>query len=186
MLAVNRLCSIEECQSKHDAKGLCKKHYDSKYSPARRLASRDKKILYDLKNKNKKAEYDRAYNLINAEIVAKKKALYKKEHPEKVREYGNKRRARKFEAGVFKILKKEQYRLDNGPCFICQKPQSKDRRHHIDHIIPISRGGGHRVGNLRTLCSNCNNGVGGKFNMLDSEWKLKKMKGKNNENNIFG
>lgn len=28
--------------------------------------------------------------------------------------------------------------------------------HHIDHIVPISKGGGHEVGNIELLCPSCN------------------------------
>ena len=55
------------------------------------------------------------------------------------------------------------YRLDNleaaevmvirsQPCAHC----GKDGPSELDHIIPITRGGQHRIGNLQPLCRSCN------------------------------
>jgi len=33
-----------------------------------------------------------------------------------------------------------------------------------DHIIPIARGGGHEIENLRPMCGRCNSALGGHMN----------------------
>lgn len=42
----------------------------------------------------------------------------------------------------------------NGICFYCDR--SIRRRYHVDHFIPLSRGGTHWPKNLRLACQPCN------------------------------
>ena len=66
----------------------------------------------------------------------------------------------------FLILPKELEKLYREPCFKCGSKQNQS----IDHIIPLSKGGNHSVGNLMTLCLRCNMS---KRDKLFIEWKLK-------------
>lgn len=50
------------------------------------------------------------------------------------------------------ILDKELRKIYNSPCFKCGSMENQS----LDHIIPISRGGNHSVGNIMTLCFSCN------------------------------
>ena len=52
---------------------------------------------------------------------------------------------------VFYILQK---------CQICGRSAKDGAILHIDHIIPISKGGRTEIDNLRTLCQSCNLGKG--------------------------
>ena len=71
------------------------------------------------------------------------------------------------------ILAKEIAKLYTNPCFMC----GTNEKPCIDHIIPLSRGGNHSIGNLMTLCRRCNTSKGKK---LLVEWKkyLMKVEGK--------
>ena len=42
--------------------------------------------------------------------------------------------------------------------------------YHVDHIIPICKGGPHHQKNLRVIESILNNGIGGKGSKLDEDW----------------
>ena len=53
-----------------------------------------------------------------------------------------------------RILKKANFR-----CQLCGA-DATDRKLHIDHIIPISKGGTSKEDNLQILCSYCNQGKG--------------------------
>lgn len=103
-----------------------------------------------------------------------------KAHPDKGREasaswksknrkmataYENSRRARKLEAGIYLILPREINKILSSPCAACGKCDKIS----IDHIIPLSRGGRHSVGNLQALCQRCNSSKNDKTIM---EWKL--------------
>lgn len=47
-------------------------------------------------------------------------------------------------------------RRDNYTCQICGKYMPDEVGLHIDHIIPVSKGGKSIASNLQVLCSKCN------------------------------
>ena len=55
-----------------------------------------------------------------------------------------------------KALRKEIMLRDNYTCQICGKYMPDEVGLHIDHIIPVSKGGKTIVSNLQVLCSKCN------------------------------
>ncbi len=52
---------------------------------------------------------------------------------------------------------------DNFTCVICGVSSRQGARLHVDHIIPISKGGKSVPDNLRTLCERCNIGKSNKI-----------------------
>jgi len=54
-------------------------------------------------------------------------------------------------------------RRDGFKCQICGRKQEDGVKLHVDHIIPVSRGGKSVPSNLRTLCEDCNIGKGAKY-----------------------
>lgn len=59
----------------------------------------------------------------------------------------------------YEILKRDKFR-----CVICGRTAEKDGiKLHVDHIIPISKGGKTEPNNLRTLCDECNLGKSNKY-----------------------
>ena len=40
-------------------------------------------------------------------------------------------------------------------CFKCMTPGTPFNKLEVDHIIPVSKGGGHNLSNLRILCKKC-------------------------------
>lgn len=61
-------------------------------------------------------------------------------------------RNRKVQGATHIIAAKDLRRLYSQPCAECGTMQNLS----IDHIIPLSRGGSHSVGNMMTLCRSCN------------------------------
>lgn len=49
---------------------------------------------------------------------------------------------------------------DGFKCQICGRTQEDGVKLHVDHIIPVSKGGETKMENLRTLCEDCNLGKG--------------------------
>lgn len=79
----------------------------------------------------------------------------------------HKRRARKNEAQGTHTREdiKNIYSKQKGLCYWCGIPVGN--KYHIDHIIPLSRGGSNFPENLAVSCPTCNQK---KWNKLPSEW----------------
>ena len=58
----------------------------------------------------------------------------------------------------YDILKRDHFR-----CQICGSSSSDGVKLHVDHIVPVSRGGKTEPSNLRTLCDRCNLGKSSKL-----------------------
>jgi len=78
-------------------------------------------------------------------------------------------RNRLLTGSKFLVTRKELEALYARPCFHCGAIGAST----IDHVVPLSRGGNHSIGNLMTLCGPCNASKGNKFL---SEWRRNKMK----------
>jgi len=67
----------------------------------------------------------------------------------------------------FRILSRDRFK-----CVLCGDHPAKNAccDLHVDHIIPWSKGGQTEVGNLRTLCAQCNVGRGNRYDNEDQPW----------------
>lgn len=74
------------------------------------------------------------------------------------------RRRRKIPARV----KKQVLKRDARRCRKC----GSTRILHVDHIVPVSRGGDNGLRNLQILCSTCNLEKGSKVGALRYAWWL--------------
>jgi len=75
-------------------------------------------------------------------------------------EYKNSRQAER--AKVTNGVRYDVLRRDNFTCCICGFSQGDGVRLHVDHIVPVARGGKSELENLQTLCERCNSGKGAK------------------------
>lgn len=55
---------------------------------------------------------------------------------------------------------------DNSTCWICRRVVPEDEI-HLDHVIPISRGGKHHPDNVRVACASCNLWKGARLVQVD-------------------
>lgn len=92
---------------------------------------------------------------------------------DKVKQYDRTKRAKRNNAeghhtheDVFKILKNQNYRCAEPSCGV----DISNGNYHVDHIMPLSRGGSNWASNLQCLCPPCNNR---KWALLPEEWALK-------------
>lgn len=58
-------------------------------------------------------------------------------------------------------------KTSHGICFYCNRDVGRDQL-TMDHIVPLSRGGKSKKGNIVAACKNCNNK---KKYLLPLEWK---------------
>ena len=63
----------------------------------------------------------------------------------------------------YNIFSRDRFR-----CVLCGASASQGARLHIDHIIPISKGGKSTPENLRTLCERCNIGKSNKIEISEN------------------
>lgn len=63
-----------------------------------------------------------------------------------------------------KELRRTIMAMDNYTCRICGKYMPDEVGLHIDHIMPVSKGGKTVISNLRVLCSKCNGHKSAKYN----------------------
>lgn len=157
--------------SKSGLRATCKS-CDSQAVKLYREANKDKirETLYRWRAKNPEAirkiaarDYQKNKPRRNAASAA-----YQRQNKDKVRIYTHTRRVKILDNGIFQVTEKDIRRMLQKPCLYCQVKPSE----HIDHIIPVSRGGRHSIGNLTGSCASCNLSKNAKF---ITEWK----KGKN-------
>ena len=78
-------------------------------------------------------------------------------------------RNRLVSGSKYVIIYKDLKRIYSQPCFNCGSMNNQS----LDHRIPLSRGGEHKIGNMLTLCQPCN---ASKHSKTIMEWKLSKIK----------
>ena len=121
-------------------------------------------------NAESKNSYNRAWRASNPDKSAQHTRNYRERNPQKTSEFvrasTSRRRARRNAVETLVILPKEMRRLTESSCAFCGETQNT----HVDHIIPIAKGGRHSVGNLQTLCSFCNVS---KKDKLYADWRYR-------------
>lgn len=77
----------------------------------------------------------------------------RKEHG---RQMSNKRRAQKHGASFEQFTRNEIIKRDESTCYLCGASQLADSDIHLDHVVPLARGGPHTRDNVRVACAPCN------------------------------
>jgi len=138
------------------------------YREAHPEAVRESKRAWAHANREKANAMARAYYEANPEVAKAGQRAWAKANPEAKRNRSSLRnslrRARIAENGIFLVTAKDIARLLRQPCAYCGAVAE-----HIDHVVPIARGGAHKIGNLVAACSSCNLRKGSK---LVSIWRL--------------
>lgn len=145
--------------AKDNLSSWCKPCFNA-YVKDRRLADpesyRESVRKSRAKNKSKALKGVRKWREANKPHIAEYQRLWRKKNADLVRNHSivhnSIRRARLNSHEDYLVTAKEISRLKNNSCFFCGSYESIE----IDHVIPISRGGRHSIGNLMTLCRSCN------------------------------
>jgi 5-methylcytosine-specific restriction endonuclease McrA len=114
-------------------------------------------------NRQKRAAQMRYYRLQNPTAYKD----WKFANPEKANANWNRRRQYFNTANLYQVTKNEILKLYNANCFYCGSSEEIQ----IDHVMPISRGGKHSIGNLVAACGPCNRQKHSKTVMEWRKWK---------------
>jgi len=118
----------------------------------------------EVQNQNRKVFY-----LNNFQRHADNSKKWAENNPIKVRAIKAANRAKRNKAPRYLVTSKEIEQMISKPCFYCNQSGSS----HLDHIVPLSRGGSHSIGNLIGACAKCNLTKNAKTIM---EWRLYKIR----------
>lgn len=115
---------------------------------------------YNRENAAQKREYNREYRRKNTERISEWNREYRKEYnqqPEnKARFIVHRQKRRALEASVYSepYTRDDVLRAWGSICYLCDSIVPDDW--HLEHVIPISKGGHDTVGNVRPACPGCN------------------------------
>ncbi len=114
-------------------------------------------------------EYDRQYSKANREKKRNDQRRYREQDPNRYRAYCHNYRAQKGNGGKGVSAEdiKSQYDTQSGRCFWCSLLVGDS--YHVDHVIPLSRGGLHQPDNIVIACPSCNMRKHDKLPL--TEWK---------------
>lgn len=112
---------------------------------------------YRERNKRRKREYDREYRARTAEQQAQRSEEWRARNPQKrraiVRQYRARRRMQEA-GGVSTGALANWTEAMPKVCFYCGDGCADN--FHVDHFVPLSKGGPHVLTNLRIACAPCN------------------------------
>ncbi|MGE6894451.1 HNH endonuclease [Priestia flexa] len=141
-----------------------------KYREANKEKIAEYKKEWAVKNKEKKQRQEKAWRENNKEKNAEKKSEWYRNNKSRVFSNLLKRRSSKHFVRFEGVRRRELLERDNWKCQCCgvkvhdRSEGGNENRHlwddefkaHIDHIIPISKGGDSSPDNLQVLCRTCN------------------------------
>lgn len=140
------VCSVDGCdRGGRIARGLCMKHYARWWH-------------------EQNPDYNKAWLDRNPGYQTHKAQEWRAKNPERAREQAHRSYRKNRAANVarstarnrgFRMVSKDtlDYReiLRNDPCAYCAAPME-----HVEHIVPVARGGSNEWDNLAASCSACN------------------------------
>lgn len=91
------------------------------------------------------------HNLFSARM--ERHSRRRKEHS---RNNGARRRAQKHGVSFEQFTRAEIVERDQSTCYLCGRIELTDEEIHLDHVVPLARGGAHTRDNVRVSCATCN------------------------------
>ena len=130
----------------------------------RRSKQRKSSSLWRKSNQDKVRETAKRYREANREERRNNYRKWYSDNMDKVVENNRKHRARKRSAFVANVTSADIARLMEQQCGLCPYCQQSIRDgYHVDHYIPLAKGGTHEPANVQLLCPACNMSKGSKL-----------------------
>ena len=165
----NREAILEKCREYyHNTKDKTRERKRQYRIANREHRNKRRKERY-LLNKEKEKTNQKEWYVQNKTKHYENGQKWRANNKEKTSQHRSKRRALVNGSKVHYTAKDvtRVYHHHRGRCFYCGEKISKN--YHIEHIIPLSRGGSNGCGNITIACIVCNSKKGQKYIM---EWKL--------------
>jgi len=129
------------------------------YAPYCKECKRAADRAWWARNKERGSVRNRKRYEANREYYIAQSAKWRSDNPERAKERHRvnelTRRARKREAFIEEVDPQTVYRMHGGMCGICKEFVSQDD-FHVDHVIPLARGGEHGYINVQPAHPVCN------------------------------
>lgn len=117
----------------------------------------ERKRQYTEENRDLIRLRDKKYHANNADRINARTKAWRDANPEKVRALGLIDRSRRTRASGRATAQQiaDRVAFYGGRCWMCGGPYE-----HLDHVIPVVRGGTNWPANLRPACADCNHRKG--------------------------
>ena len=144
-----RVCDIEGCSNRHEAKGLCLYHYKKQYNEDNKEYVAKQTKQYRIDNKERFAEYKKQWEKQYAQTPAGKASKKAHRHNRRAltKELTKAIIQRVYEANIIKY--------GQLTCVLCFKP-IEFGDDSLEHLTPLSRGGSNDFNNLGVSHLSCN------------------------------
>lgn len=124
------------------------------------VSTAERAVRYRAANPAKIAAANRQYYATHRAKAAEVHRRYRAQRPDVIAAKNSRYRARKAGRvlGDVEALRAFELYARSAPrirCYWCRK-RTRPGKRHLDHIIPLSQGGAHAVGNLCISCETCN------------------------------
>ena len=146
----------------------CYNSYIRNWSQKNKESVNARVLVYHHKNKTAKNLKRKKSYILNKDSQYRTGKEWAAKNPEKTRTYKRNyshRRRQILVGQTWQIKDRELAEIKSQTCFYC----GSSNQITIDHILPVSKGGEHRIGNLVPACKSCNSSKGNKFLV---EWKV--------------
>lgn len=162
-----RAVKSKESRDRNKANIKMRRQVDFLVNPSHRERAIERSRKWNMANKERAAKTMRDYYLKNKARIVGRTFAYKKANPESALLSGricrSRRRGRLLDAGGSFTKQDIQrlFSLQKGKCANCHV--SLDDSYHIDHRIPVAKGGSSHPHNLELLCPHCNTSKGARW-----------------------
>jgi len=137
------------------------------YNAAHRAEAKSRNAAYHAVHSEERAIAKRAYRAAHREECRASYAAYYLAHRDELRAKGwrdnAKRRGGKgcehadcLTLGATQLA----WQTNEHVCYLCGVPVQRGVNLHMDHVVPLARGGAHCAENLRPACAHCNQSKG--------------------------
>ena len=144
---------LRKSYKKHKEKRIQEK---AEYRESNRKLLADKQKEYYRENKEECIEYQKKYRAYNKERIRDYWKMYRAtEQGKTVKRNSNHKRRTLTKNGDVTVQQLKELYLTAKNCYWCNTKLNKNNT-HLDHLMPLSKGGEHTLSNLVISCPTCN------------------------------